>query len=544
MSLAFASDEKTPTPETSIDIGNQSLLRFFTCGSVDDGKSTLIGRLLYDSKSVFEDQLSALDRDSKKFGTQGDNLDFALLVDGLSAEREQGITIDVAYRYFSTPRRSFIVADTPGHEQYTRNMATGASTAELAVILVDARKGILPQTRRHSFIVSMLRVRRVVVAINKMDLVGFDKAVFDRIVADYRELTKNLGFASIVAIPISARDGDNVTDRSDHTPWYDGPVLLDYLETVDASVEAAANAPFLLPVQWVNRPNLDFRGYAGTIASGKIAKGDEIIAQPSGRRSRVARIVTADGDLEEAGNEQAITLTLTDEVDVSRGDVIISAADRVVARRQVNANLIWMVEQPIQAGREYIVKLATASANATVAALHYAIDIHTFEPKSAEALRMNEIGLVTLAFDKPLVATDYVDNRDLGGFILIDKLTNMTAAIGLIDSRADIRAAAPQAVVDESFDQRLTRLRYEFAHRIGDPGSLKRRNLARSMSWRACSFVLVFVIAWALLDRSDVALALAGADLIVRPLLRAIHDRLWKRSEPAEPDAVDSGAGI
>ena len=332
------------------EVGNQSLLRFFTCGSVDDGKSTLIGRLLYDSKAVFEDQLGALDKDSKKFGTQGDNLDFALLVDGLAAEREQGITIDVAYRYFSTPRRSFIVADTPGHEQYTRNMATGASTADLAVILIDARKGILPQTRRHSFIVSMLRVRRVVLAINKMDLVGFDESVFRRIVDEYRIAAVRLGFATIECIPISARDGDNVTTRSASMPWYNGPVLLDYLETVDVNIAAATDAPFRLPVQWVNRPNLDFRGFAGTIASGRISQGDEIIAQPSGRRSRVARIVTADGDLETAGAEQAVTLTLADEVDVSRGDVIVAANDRIAARRQITASLIWMVEQPVQVG--------------------------------------------------------------------------------------------------------------------------------------------------------------------------------------------------
>ena len=528
----------------ALSIGAQSLLRFFTCGSVDDGKSTLIGRMLYDTNSVFEDQLSALDRDSKKFGTQGDSLDFALLVDGLSAEREQGITIDVAYRYFATPRRKFIVADTPGHEQYTRNMATGASTAELAIILVDARKGILPQTRRHSFIVSQLRVRRVVVAINKMDLVGFDRAVYDRIVADYAEMAKTLGFASITSIPLSARDGDNVTTRSERTPWYDGPVLLDYLETVDARVESAGAQPFRMPVQWVNRPNLDFRGFAGTVSSGEIRKGDDIVTQPSGRRSKIARIVTADGDLDEAGEGQAITLCLTDEVDSSRGDVIVAASDRIAAKRQVNANLIWMVENPIRQGREYIIKLATETANASVANLHYAIDIHTFEAKRAEELKMNEIGLVTLSFDKPMVATDYVESRELGGFILIDKLTNMTAAIGLIDSRADIRAAAPPPSVDESFAQKLTRLRYAIKHIVGDPGSHRRLTLYRSASWRVTSCLLIAGVAKAVTGSGDIALTLGALDLIGRPILRAIHAKVWGDIKSDDIDSLDSGAGI
>ncbi len=525
------------------EVGNQSLLRFFTCGSVDDGKSTLIGRLLYDSKAVFEDQLGALDKDSKKFGTQGDNLDFALLVDGLAAEREQGITIDVAYRYFSTPRRSFIVADTPGHEQYTRNMATGASTADLAVILIDARKGILPQTRRHSFIVSMLRVRRVVLAINKMDLVGFDESVFRRIVDEYRIAAARLGFATIECIPISARDGDNVTTRSASMPWYNGPVLLDYLETVDVNIAAATDAPFRLPVQWVNRPNLDFRGFAGTIASGRISQGDEIIAQPSGRRSRVARIVTADGDLETAGAEQAVTLTLADEVDVSRGDVIVAANDRIAARRHITASLIWMVEQPVEAGREYIVKLATASANATVSTLHHAVDIHTFEPKRAEVLRMNEIGLVTLAVDKPLVMADYAENRDLGGFILIDKFTNMTAGIGMIDSRADIFAAAPP-VVNETLRQKLARLQIALRHRIGDPNSLRRRTFVKSVSWRALAAALIFVVGFTLTSQAGTAFALAVCDLVLRPVARTFHERLWKKATTSDPDSLDSGAGI
>ena len=528
--------------EAASTLTSPSLLRFFTCGSVDDGKSTLIGRLLYDSKSVFEDQLGTLDKDSKKFGTQGENLDFALLVDGLSAEREQGITIEVAYRYFSTPRRSFIVADTPGHEQYTRNMATGASTADLAVILIDARKGILPQTRRHSFIVSMLRVRRVVLAINKMDLVGYAQDVFERIIAEYRVAAAGLGFATIECVPISARDGDNVTARSSNMPWYNGPVLLDYLETVDVSAGSAADGAFRLPVQWVNRPNLDFRGFAGTIVSGVVRRGDEIVAQPSGRRSRVARIVTQDGDLEEAGAEQAVTLTLADEVDVSRGDVIVAANDRIAPRRQVKAHLIWMVEQPEGAGRDYVVKLATASANATISALHHAIDIHTFEPKKAEALRMNEIGLATLSFDKPLVTTDYAENRDLGGFILIDKFTNMTAGIGMIDSRANVLlSTAP--VVDETLSQRIERLRVGFAHRRGEPGSLRRHHFNKTASWRAVSGLLIFAIALLATGHFGAALAVAVLDLLLRPWLRSAHERFWKKSAP-DSDGLDSGAGI
>jgi bifunctional enzyme CysN/CysC len=540
MTVAFApAHDHSP----AIGVGDQSMLRFFTCGSVDDGKSTLIGRLLYDSKSVFEDQLGVLDKDSKKFGTQGDNLDFALLVDGLSAEREQGITIDVAYRYFSTPRRSFIVADTPGHEQYTRNMATGASTADLAIILIDARKGILPQTRRHSFIVSMLRVRRVVLAINKMDLVAYDEAVFRRIVDEYGRASARLGFASIECIPISARDGDNVTASSRNMPWYRGPALLDYLEAVDVSVSTPANSPFRMPVQWVNRPDLDFRGFAGTIASGAIAQGDEIVAQPSGRRSRVARIVTFDGDLPIAEAEQAVTLTLTDEVDVSRGDVLVATGDRIAARRQANANLIWMVEEPLRPGRDYVIKLATATANASVSRLHHAVDIHTFEPKQADLLRMNDIGLVTLSFDKPLVSTDYAESRDLGGFILIDRLTNMTAAIGLIDSSADIHAAERKVADDTSLSHRVTRLRTAVRRRIGEPKSVRRRNVMRSASWRLVAALAIFGLVLALSGNFAAALIVATFDLAARPLARRWHEAAWRRPDD-DPENLDSGAGI
>ena len=531
---------------------SHSMLRFFTCGSVDDGKSTLIGRLLYESKAVFEDQLSALDRDSRKFGTQGDNLDFALLVDGLSAEREQGITIDVAYRYFSTPRRSFIVADTPGHEQYTRNMATGASTADLAVILIDARKGLLPQTRRHSFIVSLLRVRHVVLAINKMDLVDFDRAIFDKIVADYQAIAGHLNFASIMPIPISARDGDNVTQRSDRMSWYQGPVLLDYLETFDASEASSQTSPMYFPVQWVNRPNLDFRGYAGTLVSGSVHVGDEILVQPSGRRSHVARIVKQDGDLQKADQGQAITLTLRDDVDVSRGDVLTLAQAPARQARDLRAHLIWMVEQPLMSGRDYILQLASASANASIAALHQAIDIHTYAPREALSLGMNEIGLVSLSLDKPLVMTDYLDNRALGGFILIDKLTNMTAAIGLIDSQAQILfASQDQLSQDQSLQDQLTQEHASlpsFVTRLmGAAATPRREAFWLAFSWRCVSAIVIWALALAYLGRSDLALLLALADLILRPLVRALHDRLWtlwRHRAALPPDSHDGGAGI
>jgi bifunctional enzyme CysN/CysC len=527
---------------SNVETGNQSMLRFFTCGSVDDGKSTLIGRLLYESKAVFDDQLSALDRDSRKFGTQGENLDFALLVDGLSAEREQGITIDVAYRYFSTPRRSFIVADTPGHEQYTRNMATGASTADLAVILIDARKGLLPQTRRHSFIVSLLRVRHVVLAINKMDLVGFDHAIFEKIVADYQAIAGRLDFASIMPIPISARDGDNVTQRSDRMGWYQGPVLLDYLESFDVTRATDTQGAMHFPVQWVNRPNLDFRGYAGTLVSGSVKVGDEILVQPSGRRSHIARIVTQDGDLQRADQGLAITLTLRDEVDVSRGDVISLAHAPAKQVQDFQAQLIWMVEQPMMSGREYIIKLASASANAALRTLHHAIDIHTYAPRQALALAMNEIGLVHLSVDKPLVVSDYLENRALGGFILIDKLTNMTAAIGLVDSSAQIMFTAQSEthVPQQRLLEPLNKL-------WGEVGSLKRHQFWRACSWRVISTLIVYAIAAAYFDSGNIALALALADLIARPLLRAAHHylwRIWRSHIGHSTDSLDGGAGI
>jgi bifunctional enzyme CysN/CysC len=411
---------------------HKSLLRFITCGSVDDGKSTLIGRLLYDSKMIFEDQLTALQADSKRSGTQGDAIDFALLVDGLAAEREQGITIDVAYRFFTTEKRKFIVADTPGHEQYTRNMITGASTADLAVILIDARKGVLTQTRRHSYLVNLIGIRHVVLAVNKMDLVGYDQAVFDRIVADYRRFADDIGIADFTAIPISGFKGDNITDLSANTPWYAGPSLIEHLETVEVDGDAAARAPFRMPVQWVNRPNLDFRGFAGQIAAGKVAPGDRVRILPSGRITTVARIVTMDGDLDQAVAGQSVTLTLADEVDCSRGDVIAIADDAPPSSDQFSAMIVWMAQTPLVPGRSYIMKIGTQMVSATVKAPDHAVDINTLARLSAQTLELNDIGLADVHTDRPIVFEPYAERHALGGFILIDRATNATVAAGMI----------------------------------------------------------------------------------------------------------------
>ena len=410
---------------------HKSLLRFITCGSVDDGKSTLIGRLLYESKMIFEDQLSALEADSKKVGTRGGELDFALLVDGLAAEREQGITIDVAYRFFSTDRRKFIVADTPGHEQYTRNMVTGASTADLAVILIDARKGVLTQTRRHSFIVSLLGIRRVVLAINKMDLVQYSQERFAEIERDYRAFAQRIGLTDITSIPLSAVYGDNIIERGTNTPWYAGPTLMGHLETVPVEDETQAQ-PLRMPVQWVNRPNLDFRGFAGRIASGQVRAGDRLKILPSGRESQVARIVTADGDLQCAVAGQCVTLTLTDEVDVSRGDVLVDVQAPAQTADQFEATLIGLTETAILPGRSYLMKLATKVVMATVNPLKHRINVNTLEHLAAERLELNDIGVVELELDQPLAFDEYAKNRELGGFILIDRITNSTVAAGML----------------------------------------------------------------------------------------------------------------
>ena len=410
----------------------KSLLRFLTCGSVDDGKSTLIGRLLYDTKLLFEDTLASLEKDSKKFGTTGEDIDFALLVDGLEAEREQGITIDVAYRFFATDKRKFIVADTPGHEQYTRNMATGASNSDLAVILIDARKGVLTQTRRHAYIASLLGIRHIVLAVNKIDLVDYSQTVFDKIVSDFHVFSARLNFTSQVAIPISARFGVNVIEKSKETPWYSGPALLSHLEVVDVDT-ALADKPFRLPVQWVNRPNLDFRGFSGTIAGGRVKPGDMIAVAKSGRTSEVTRIVTMDGDLPEAVAGDAITLTLADEVDISRGDVLSDPHARPVVSDQFAAHLLWMADEELLPGRQYLLKLGTATVPAQVSGLKHKIDVNVLDHLAAKTLTLNEVGYVNLSLAQPLAFDPYRENRDTGGFILIDRFTNATVGAGMID---------------------------------------------------------------------------------------------------------------
>ncbi|GAC1569188.1 MAG: sulfate adenylyltransferase subunit CysN [Novosphingobium sp.] len=424
---------------------HKTMLRFITCGSVDDGKSTLIGRLLYDSKMIFEDQLAALEADSKKQGTQGQELDFALLVDGLAAEREQGITIDVAYRFFATEKRKFIVADTPGHEQYTRNMVTGASTADLAVILIDARKGVLTQTRRHSYLAHLIGIRHLVLAVNKMDLVDYSQSRFDEIVADYTAFAKEIGIEAFTAMPISGFKGDNITGPSENTPWYTGPSLIAHLETVEVDATLDQAKPLRMPVQWVNRPNLDFRGFAGLIASGTVKPGDAIRVLPSGKTSTVARIVAMPsagfasetaGDLDEAVAGQSVTLTLADEIDCSRGDVIATADAPPQVADQFEATFVWMADEPMVPGRAYWLKLATQTVSATVQAPKYTVNVN--DPGSsgshmaAKTLDLNAIGVAELATDKPIVFEPYAQSRTLGGFILVDKITNATVAAGMI----------------------------------------------------------------------------------------------------------------
>ncbi len=410
----------------------KSLLRFLTCGSVDDGKSTLIGRLLYDSKLLFDDHLSALEKDSKKHGTTGGDIDFALLVDGLEAEREQGITIDVAYRFFATEKRRFIVADCPGHEQYTRNMATGASNSELAVILIDARKGVLTQTRRHAYIASLLGIRHVVLAVNKIDLVDYKQDVFEPIVEDFKTFSKDLGFTNLIAIPMSARFGDNVIEKSPNTPWYDGPSFLSHLETVDVETALAAK-PFRMPVQWVNRPNLDFRGFSGTIVGGRVRKDDKVIVAKSGRESTVKRIVTMDGDVDEAVAGAAVTLCLADEIDVSRGDVLCEPHARPEVSDQFAAHVLWMTDDEMLPGRQYLLKVGTATVPATISELKHKVDVNTLDRLAAKTLALNEVGYVNISTSRPIAFDPYTENRDTGGFIVIDRFINATAGAGMID---------------------------------------------------------------------------------------------------------------
>ena len=515
------------SPEVHAEANKPELLRFITCGSVDDGKSTLIGRLLYDSKLVFEDQLSTLDKDSKKFGTQGEGLDFALLVDGLAAEREQGITIDVAYRYFSTPRRAFIVADTPGHEQYTRNMATGASTADLAIILVDARKGILPQTRRHSYIVSLLGVKHVVVAINKMDLVDYDQAVFDQFVRDYQDMAQNLGFEQITPIPMSALNGDNVTSQSERLPWYKGKPLLSYLESVDTRTQQNGNQEFRFPVQWVNRPDHTFRGYAGWVASGEVRVGDTITALPSGQTSTVSQVVTYDGELDVASAGLAVTLTMSNEIDISRGDVLIKGNSAELVHDKITARLLWLNEASLKLKGAYWLKLGTKTVTAHIGKLHHSIDIHAFTPQPTAALKMNEIGLARLDLDRPLTATNYRDNRDLGGFILIDKITNNTVALGLIDLDACVE-------IPEPVEAPLTltqRIQKRWSTWIESAGENKRRSALKALTWRLKGSAVTCALVYLVTHKLWLTLTVVGAEILIKLVLYYVHERAWARSE-------------
>ncbi|WP_439361883.1 sulfate adenylyltransferase subunit CysN [Bradyrhizobium sp. DASA03007] len=419
-----------PTTEL-VPARTKDQLRFITCGSVDDGKSTLIGRLLHDSKMIYHDQLTVLERDSVKHGSTGNDIDFALLVDGLEAEREQGITIDVAYRFFTTPRRSFMVADTPGHEQYTRNMATGASHAQLAIILIDARKGVMVQTRRHSFICSLLGIRHVVLAVNKIDLVAYNKECFDRIARDYLAFAGGLSFTSIVPIPISARYGDNVVDRSAHANWYHGPCLLEHLESIDIQSGTASQA-FRFPVQWVNRPNPDFRGYAGSVASGRISAGDEVVAAASGRTTRIKRIVTHDGDLVGTEAGDAVTITLEDEIDIGRGDILSRPDDRPKVADQFAAYVIWMDEEPLAPGRNYVLRIGSQTMSGSITAIRHRIDVNTSEHLAAGTLSLNEIAFCDVATAVPAVFDPYDVNRKTGSFIVIDRYTNRTVGAGMI----------------------------------------------------------------------------------------------------------------
>ncbi|WP_203293860.1 sulfate adenylyltransferase subunit CysN [Maricaulis parjimensis] len=411
--------------------GQHGVLRFLTCGSVDDGKSTLIGRLLYDSKLLFEDQINVLERDSRKHGTAGDEIDFALLLDGLEAEREQGITIDVAYRFFATEKRKFVVADTPGHEQYTRNMATGASTADAAVMMIDARKGVLVQTLRHTYIARMMGIRHIVLAVNKMDLVEHGRTRFHEIVAEYMKNAEELGFETITPIPMSARYGDNVTRHSESMSWYKGPTLLEHLEELDITTDIESE-PFRMPVQWVNRPNLNFRGYSGTVVSGKVKPGDAIVVSQSGLAANVERIVTADGDLEIAQAGDAVTLVLNHEIDISRGDVLAAAEERPEVSDQFAAELLWMAEDDLLPGRSYLLKIGTATTPATISALKHKVDINTYEKKPSRKLEMNGIGMCNVSTARPIAFDPYHTIRDMGAFILIDRFTNQTVGAGMI----------------------------------------------------------------------------------------------------------------
>lgn len=518
---------EAPAPAIARIPTDKPLLRFITCGSVDDGKSTLIGRLLYDANLAPDDLIAALEADSKKHGTQGDDLDFALLVDGLAAEREQGITIDVAYRYFATDKRKFIVADTPGHEQYTRNMAVGSSTADLAILLVDARKGILPQTRRHSVINSMFGVRHVVVAVNKMDLVGYSEDVFRKIVADFHEFAQNLHFASIYVVPLVAKDGDNLVHASQSMPWHDGPSLLAYLEGV-AVEDVMRIAPFRMPVQWVNRPNLDFRGFSGFISGGNIRPGDIVRILPSGRDTRVSRVVTYDGDLDSGVSGQSVTITLAEEIDCSRGDLLSSPVSPARVGDRLEAKLLWLVREPLTTSKSYLLKIGTKTTPAVVNLVESRIEIETglATPLGAEeTLAFNEIGEAKLSLETVVACDPYVENRETGGFILIDRITNETVAVGMVKevSASNRHAAAP--LVDVSYASMEG-----VALDQGSVLSTPKRSLLKAASWLVPASLVSFLIANALLGDAVLSFEIASIQTIAIFALSYFHERFWTRS--------------
>ncbi len=494
---------------------HKSLLRFITCGSVDDGKSTLIGRLLYESKMLFDDQLAALEADSKKVGTRGGEIDYALLLDGLAAEREQGITIDVAYRFFSTDKRKFIVADTPGHEQYTRNMVTGASTADLAIILVDARKGLLVQTRRHSTLVSLLGIRHVVLAINKMDLVDYSQDVFERIQTEYLAFAQQIGLNSVTVIPISGVKGDNIVERSSNTPWYTGPVLMPHLETVQIDEEYLEKQDFRMPVQWVNRPNLDFRGFAGTIAGGSITPGTRIRVLPSGQESTVTRIVTADGDLPMAVANQSITLTLADEIDISRGDVICTPEKPASVASQFSANVVWMAEQALEVGRSFLLKIATKTVTATVSRVLHQLNVNTQQTAPADKLEMNGIGLVQLRLDRDIAFDPYTANRDTGGFILIDRIHNGTVAAGMLVQAGQEDAQALGAGISAADRAAQKHQKAQLLHIAGEGEAAEQQAWALEAALFARGHHAYRLGAGVYAQAAEVAAALLDAGLIV-----------------------------
>jgi sulfate adenylyltransferase large subunit len=529
MSRAVTIDAREAVP---IVVNPRSLLRFITCGSVDDGKSTLIGRLLYEGSLIPDDQICALRAESKSRGARGDDVDYALLVDGLTAEREQGITIDVAYRYFATARRTFIVADTPGHEQYTRNMATGASTADLAVVLMDARKGVLPQTRRHSQILSMLGVRRVIVAVNKMDLVGFSQLAFEQIEANYRRFAEKLGFSHIICIPVSAAKGDNVVAPSLNTAWYRGCTVLGTLESIDIQ-DRGGETPFRMPVQRVNRPNSEFRGLSGLICGGRVRPGDRVLAQPSGFATRVARIVSDRGDLAEAVAGQSVTLTLAEEVDVARGDMLVGASAPASVADRIKGRLLWLADEHSADGPSYLIKVGTATAAARMGNPLGKLDVATGRVESAAAdtpLRLNEIGVVSISIDRPVAFDPYRANRDTGGFILIDRVTNQTVAMGLIDDAAPGDAASGATDVRRrARDDLATADEKRRIAWIDHPHEQPWRSLTKALSWRMTGSMDTFLLALLFTGNARVSAAIGATEIITKVVLYYFHERIWTR---------------